>query len=547
MAYAKRTGGITRYLAGSLLICSLVATATPTFGQGLRSHSHRVAFDYAYGYLGYGGDYGPFYDPTVGFTYDPAGTCYEVTCDEAFSDPGTNYLYDSSMASEVSSIDSAESFDAYIREDQPVLGVSGRFPAVASPTSFRGVGQWLGRLTSSTAAPIRSAAQAANLLRAVAGVPTRARSGSIGVSGIESTSSPLVLPLAHLPQSVPAAVRSSLVPATAGTVATFVDSQRTYKIDYPSNWILVNHDQYVRGAYVDVRLGSPDANVGLVGQSLTLPQGMSFSLEDPNVQSYLANSIQFAAFGAQPTGQPELQAYTIPSGDEVLVGRVPFEWVDTSLAPSQFTNVQEGMQGGVLFVALHNNGRLYIVTGTIADLTSSAAVTDARQLSASFSSLDLLHIYTPTGKPDAIEDATHTYRLAFPSTWSYTKSVPKGDTALVSRDHTSAVVALAAATPKGMQKITSSYMHSVVASLGSTLGSLTSAPTYHRVVVKGSTRYAATVQFRRADGRTGKAMVVATVHHGNVCAVVGITMDGGKSIKQEAQQESYIVSSLHLI
>lgn len=90
-------------------------------------------------------------------------------------------------------------------------------------------------------------------------------------------------------------------------------------------------------------------------------------------------------------------------------------------------------------------------------------------------------------------------------------------------------------------------MHTVVASLGSTLGSLTKAPTYHKVVVKGSIRYAETLQFRHTDGKTGKAMVVATLHSGKVCAVVGITMDGAKSLKEQARQAPYIVSSLHLI
>jgi hypothetical protein len=310
---------------------------------------------------------------------------------------------------------------------------------------------------------------------------------------------------------------------------------------------MVSHDQYVRGAYVDVRLIAPDANAGVVGQSLTLPQGSSFSLEDPNVQQYIVGSIQFAAFGAEPTAQPELQAFTIPSGDEILVGRVPFQWINPSLAPSQFPNVTAGMQGGVLFVVLHNNGRLYLVTGTIADLSATSAVDDAQQLSAIMSSLDLLHIYKPAGKPNAIVDTTRTYRLAFPTTWSYTKNVPAGDTALVSNDHTSAVVALAAPAPRGMQQISPGYMHTVITALGTTLGTVTKAPTFHKVVANTSTRYAATVQFRRKDGKTGKALIVATMHRSKVCAVVGIAMDhGASSVRQQAQQASYIVSSLHL-
>jgi hypothetical protein len=274
---------------------------------------------------------------------------------------------------------------------------------------------------------------------------------------------------------------------------------------------------------------------------------MPVSLQDPGVQNYLANSIQFSAFGAQATSQAELQSYVIPSGDEVLVGRVPFQWVDSSLAPSQFPDVQDGMQGGVLFVALHNNNRLYLITGTIADLTTDSAVTDAQQLSGIFSSLDLFHIYRPSGKPNAILDATKTYRLAYPSTWSYTKNVPKGDTALVSQDHTSAVVALSGQAPKGMKQISQSYLHNVIMALGSTLGTATQQPAYHKVTSKGSIRYAATLKLRGADGKTGNALVVTTVNHAKVCAVVGIAMDHqAASIKQQAQQASYIVSSLHL-
>jgi hypothetical protein len=528
---------VARSLAAGMLIAS-TAVAAP---QALASHSRTAAHDDAYGDMGYYSDYGGGYDASSSFTYDAGGTCYEVTCDGGFSDPATNYLYDSSEASLSASTDAADAFDAYIQESLPGAGVSAIGPRSTGPSAFKALGTFLNNLTAMPEGSIRAAIAAS---RAQVQEPTPASSrldAALSQPANQAVAGPAML---H------AAGRAPFSFAGAGSgISVFVDSQRTYKINYPSNWTMVNHDQVVRGAYVDARLIASDANAGVVGQSLSLSQGTSLNLGDPAVQNYIASSIQFAQFGAQATAQPDLQAYTIPSGDQVLVGRVPFQWVDTSLAPSQFTDVSEGMQGGLMFVALHNNNRLYLVTGTIADMASDSAIDDAKQLSAIFSSLDLIHVYTPTGKPNAIVDSSRTYRLSFPgSSWNYTKAMAKGDTALVSTDRSSAVVAISAAAPQGMGQISSSYMHQVVGALRSTLGKVTTAPVFHKLVSKGSVRYAATLPFRRADGKTGKAMIVATVHKSKVCAVVGIVINhDAQGLRQQAQQASYIVSSLHLM
>jgi hypothetical protein len=525
-----------RWTARSLAAGILIASTAVAAPQALAHHTQSPAHDDAYGDLGYYSDYSDYsgYDASASYTYDAGGTCYEVTCDGGFTDPATNFLYDSSEASLAASTDAADAFDAYIREGVPQAGLSGVGPRVASPATFKGLGTVLNQLTAASGAP-RLAASGNHTH--IAAMPA---------AQIDMTPSPLTY---RTPLWLAGPGASDQAALAAANVSVFVDTQRTYKIDYPSDWTMVNHDQMVRGAYVDARLISADANAGVVGQSVSLPPGTSLNLEDPSVQNYLANSIQFAQFGGQPTQQADLQAYTIPSGDEVLVGRVPFQWVDSSLAPSQFTDVTDGTQGGVMFVALRNNNRLYLITGTIADLSSDSAVDDARQLSGIFSSLDLIHVFKPTGKPSAIVDATRTYRLAFPgSSWNYTKAVPKGDTALVSRDRSSAVVAISAAAPKGMGQISAGYMHQVVGALSSTLGTVTATPVFHKVVTKGSVRYAATLPFRRADGQAGKAMIVATMHHAKVCAVVGIVINhDAQGLRQQAQQASYIVSSLHLM
>ncbi len=547
MAILGRRRWKTRWAAAAVMVVS-----TAAFHSGGAAHARAISrYGYydAYNDLGYYSDYsdyGGYYSPYSSYTYDPGATCYGVVCDGGFSDPATNYLYDSSEASLAASTDSADAFDAYIRETAPPIGASGAAAALAGPSTYKAVGTLLTTLTSAPAAATDPA---------IAGVAnprpmTAAGSGQARLQVGQASRSSLLLSHGPASWSSHVALNPLLASAavSANSVSTFVDTQRTYKINFPTEWTMVNHDQYVRGSYVDARLISPDANVGVVGQSVTLPQGMSLDLGDPSVQNYLAGSIQFAAFGAQAAANPELQSFTIPSGDEVLVGRVPFQWVDTSLAPEQFTNVQQGGVGAVLFLALLNNNRLYVITGTIADLSNAQAVNDAKQLSGIFSSLDLIHVFTPSGKPNAIVDSTNTYRLQFPQdTWTYTKGVPKGDTALVSGSHNSAVVAVSSPAPKGMQTITSGYMNNVVGALGSTLGKVTKSPTFHKIVNKGSTQYAATLPFTRKDGKTGKAMIVATIHKKKVCAVVGIVMDtGAASVKAQAQQASYIVSSLHL-
>ena len=525
MAYsarADRRQPLGRLLISGVLCASIAATCAPV-RAGVAHMPARMPARDAYDDLGYDNGYGGDYDPSASFTYDPGGVCYGVTCDGGFSDPATNYMYDASQAAESATDASVDAFDAYIREQPAPVGAYAASGGIGGPSGFGAVGR---------------------VLTGLIGTGVSAAAEHTGQAPLSLQEARRLLPISV----ARAAADSTAIPADGGATAVFVDKQRTYKINYPGDWTMVDHDRSVRGAYVDARLIAPSANAGVVGQSTTLPAGMAFNLRDPNVQRYLAGSIQFAAFGARAMQQPELQTFSIPSGDDLLVGRVPFEWVDSSLAPSQFTDVTDGMQGAVLFAALRHNDRLYVITGTIADVTADSAPQDAQHLSAILSSLAVFHIYKPAGKPNAIVDATATYRLAFPSTWTYTKGMPSGDTALVSKDRTTAVVALASPAPHGMGQISAGYMRTVVSGLGSTLGTLTGAPTFHKVVVRGNTRYAATLRFRRKDGKTGRAMVVATLHRAKVCAAVGIAMDHGPtSIQQQAQQASYIVSSLHLL
>ncbi len=546
-----------RLLAGAIVLTSSltsasVAGATSTHTHHA-SHAHDDSYDSLYYDSGYSADYGGV---TIGsgtdFYYDPGSSCDASICNSAFYDPSTNFYYDPSGQT---SIDSAGAFDNYITEGGNPDTISAR--AGSGRDALKTLGHELGTLSTSTAAPARAAQapqtgmQAMTLPGGLARAITQTGGAHRPVSAWVGTARQpaLVAGLIH------AATTPRLRPATAvgAKAAIFVDTPRTYKLTYPSVWPLITHNAYVKGAFVDMRIVAPDANAGVAAQSATLPQGMAFSLSNPAVQQYFYNAIgaSLSAFGAQVTQQMQIQVSQTGGGDEVLVGRVPFQWVDTSLAPDVFTHIDNGTSGALLWVVLRNNNRLYDITGTIADTAAASAQADATQTTAILSSLDLLHTYSPTGPVQAVVDATHTYGVAYPtSSWSRLPATQAGALAVRSADRTAGVAGVSWAAPKGMSQLTTGYMQQVVGALGSSLGTIKGKPAFRHVTYKNVPRYTATLSFRRADGKTGKAVVVVSLHHARVNTVAGITMDAHtKSPKGQggAAQVSFIVSSLHLM
>jgi len=571
-----RRDRIARLLAGAIVLTSSLTSASLAGAASTHarhaSHAHDDdSYDSLYYDSGYSADYGGV---TIGsgtdFYYDPGSSCDASICDAAFYDPSTNFYYDPSGQT---SIDSAGAFDNYINE--------GRSPdalpmgAGAGLGVLKTLGHALGTLGTSTAPTARVSAPlgtgAMTLPAGLAGAMTL----PAGLAGAFARTAGLAGAFArtvgaHRPGSArvgtgrpPALVAGLIHAATTphtrsaaevgATAAIFVDTPRTYKLTYPSAWRMITHNQYVKGAYVDTRVAAPDANAGVVAQSATLPRGMAFSLNDPAVLQYFSNALgaSLGAFGARATQQMQMQVGKTGGGDEVLVGRVPFQWVDTSLAPDVFTNIDNGTTGAVLWVVLRNNNRLYAIAGTIADTTAESAHADATQMTAILSSLDLLHTYTPTGRVQAVVDATHTYGVAYPSSsWSRLPAQQAGSLALRSADRTSGVVGVSWAAPKGMGQLTNGYMGQVVGALGSSLGTIEGKPAFRHVTYKKVPRYTATLSFRRSDGKTGKAVVVVSLHHARVNTVAGITMDtraGSPTGQGGASQVSFIVSSLHLM
>ncbi len=520
------------------------ATSTPTHHA---SHTHDDSYDSLYYDSGYAADYGGV---TIGsgtdFYYDPGSSCDASICNSAFYDPSTNFYYDPSGQT---SIDSAGAFDNYITEGGTPDTISAR--ARSGLDALKALGH---ELSTATAAPtwapqtgMRAMPLPAGLARAITqtGGAHRPVSARIGTGRQPALVTGLIR-VATTPRRGPAT-------AVGAKAAIFVDTPRTYKLTYPSDWPLITHNAYVKGAFVDMRIVAPDANAGVAAQSATLPHGMGFSLTNPAVQQYFYNVIgaSLSAFGAQATQQMQIQVGQTGGGDEVLVGRVPFQWVDTSLAPDVFTHIDNGTSGALLWVVLRNNNRLYDITGTIADTAAASAQADATQTTAILSSLDLLHTYIPTGPVQAVVDATHTYGVAYPtSSWSRLPAMQAGALAIRSADRTAGVAGVSWAAPKGMSQLTTGYMQQVVGALGSSLGTIKGKPAFRYVTYKKVPRYTATLSFRRSDGKTGKAVVVVSLHHARVNTVAGITMDTRtkSSIGQGgAAQVSFIVSSLHLI
>jgi len=545
----------TRLLAGALVLTSSLTSASVASATSVRahhaSHVHDDSYDALYYDSGYSADYGGV---TIGsgtdFYYDPGSSCDASICNSAFYDPSTNFYYDPSGQT---SIDAAGAFDNYITEGRSPGAIPLR--AGAGLGVLKTLGHELGASTASPAslarvsAPLGTGAMTlpAGLTRAIArtiGAPRPGRA-RVGTGRTPALAGGLIR-TATTPHTGPTA-------AVGATAAIFVDTPRTYKLTYPNTWRMITHNQYVKGAYVDTRVAAPDGNAGVAAQSATLPPGLAFSLNDPAVLQYFSNSMSasLGAFGAQATQHIQMQVSKTGGGDEVLVGRVPFQWVDTSLAPDVFTNIDNGTTGAVLWVVLRNNNRLYAIAGTIADTTADSAQADATQMTAILSSLDLLHTYIPTGRVQAVVDATHTYGVAYPSSsWSRLPSQQAGSLALRSADRTSGVAGVSWAAPKGMGQLTSGYMQQVVGALGSSLGTITGKPAFRHVTYKNVPRYTATLSFRRSDGKTGKAVVVVSLHHARVNTVAGITMDARRSSptgQGGASQVSFIVSSLHLM
>lgn len=545
---------IARLAAGALVLTTSLTSLSVAGAASVHSHPASHVHDDGYDSLYYDSSYSADYSGvTIGsasdFYYDPGSSCDASICDSAFYDPSTNFYYDPSGQT---AIDSAGAFDNYINES-----VSPNRVPMSTEAGLRTL-KALGRqLTSSTmsAAPVavvgrtRTMTPSAALTHALTRTLGATSRGAAGVGAGTTQLPALTTTLIHTNLTPHRALEMSI----GSKAAIFVDTARTYKLTYPNSWPMITHNGYVNGAYVDMRIAASDANAGVAAQSTSLPRGMTFSLKDPAVLQYFYTALgaSLSSFGAQATQQMQMQVSKTGGGDEVLVGRVPFEWVDTSLAPNVFTNIAEGTPGALLWVVLRNNNRLYALTGTIADTTAASAQDDATQITAILSSLDLLHTYTPSGRVQAVVDATHTYGVAYPAaSWTRISVKQAGSLALRSADHRSGVAGVSWTAPKGMSQLTNGYMQQVVGALGSSLGTIKGKPTFRHVTYKKTPRYTATLSFRRPDGQTGKAVVVVSLHHARVNTVAGIAMDTRTSSPMTmggAGQVSFIVSSLHLL
>ena len=547
-----RRDDLARFLAAAIVLTSSLTSASLAGATAPRVHhaspSHDDSYDSLYYDSSYGADYGGV---TIGsgtdFYYDPGSSCDASICDSAFYDPSTNFYYDPSGQT---SVDSAGAFDNYITE-----GSSSETIAEGAGAGMRVLTTLGHELSTLTASPVPQVSpRGTHAMTLLAGL-TDAMARSGGVSRPRS----IGVGAARLPAVVAGLIRVTAMPrrgaaAAIGAQATiFVDTPRTYKLTYPSAWRMITHNGYVKGTFVDMRIAASDANAGVAAQSATLPQGMTFSLNDPAVLTYFYNEIgaSLGAFGAQATQQMQMQVSKTGGGDEVLVGRVPFRWVDPSLVPDVFTQIDAGTIGALLWVVLHNNNRLYIISGTMADTSAASAPADATQMTAILSSLDLLHTYLPTGHVQAIVDATHTYGVAYPtSSWSRLPAQQAGSLALRAADRRSGVAGVSWVAPRGMHTLTGGYMRQVVSTLGPSLGKVEGTPAFRHVTYKKVPRYTATLSFRRSDGKTGKAVVVVSLHRGRVTTVAGITMDArtrASTGQGGAAQISVIVSSLHLM
>jgi len=537
-----RTGCV---LAAVLMLTSSLSSAGLARAAAPHSRAHDDTYDSVLYDPGLSSDYsGVTIGPASDFYYDPGSSCDASICDTAFYDPNTNFYYDPTNQT---SIDSNGAFDNYILGDATAPVDSGS--AIGMPNALAALGHDLrAAAAGGHALPARvpgaqtlPAALARSISRAI--VPT-ARPG-LATAGTHQRPA-LVSTLIH--ERVPSLAGSAS--ALGGKPVNFVDSARTYKLTYPDDWRMITHNAYVKGAYVDSRIAAPDGNAGVAAQSMTLPQGMPFSLNNANVMQYFNNAFMssLVAFGAQATLQADMQVRTTVTGDEVLVARMPFQWVDVSLAPDVFTGLQNGYSGAIVFIVLHNNGRLHVVTGTIADLDSDTAAADAAQVTSVVSSLDLLHTYLPSGPLARIVDTTRTYGLAYPTaSWSHLKPQGAGSIVLQAKDHLAGVAGASWAAPKGMGRLTAGYMQQVVAALAPSLGTIQGTPSFGHVTYKKTPRFTASFTFRRSDGHVGKAMVVAAMHHARINAVAGVAMTPANSpARQDAGQLSFIVSSMHL-